>query len=288
MNFFKLYIGDYLRDTGTLTLAQHGAYMLMLMQHYANETPLPTGRELYRLLRADTKLERDAIDFVAAKFWIATEDGLVNERSSKEFSRASEISVKNRAIALAREEKKRAEKEHEDSTKRAQSVPRNEHERSTNQTSRHQTQDLNSKPSCPELIAQDQNISTDISKSLETKPPSQIVSTAQKIKRAQKLPEDFEPDDGHQRLASELGINLRHEILQFRDYHKARGTTMVSWSAALRTWLRNAPKFRAQAPPTSGKQAARDSYAAQAAQARERENERPIERDITGESERIT
>jgi uncharacterized protein YdaU (DUF1376 family) len=69
VNFVKLYMGDYLRDTGTLTLAQHGAYMLMLLEFYATERPLPTGRDLHRLLRADSKAERDAIDFVAGKFW---------------------------------------------------------------------------------------------------------------------------------------------------------------------------------------------------------------------------
>lgn len=173
MNFFKLYIGDYLRDTGTLTLAQHGAYVLMLMHHYANEAPLPVGRELYRLLRADTKLEREAIDFVAAKFWITTDAGLINERSGKEFSRANQKSEKNREIALAREAKKRAQKEHDDCTNQSKNVDEVEHENNTNRArnvletchdqstipdTRHQTPDLN--PSCPELFAQDVEVST--------------------------------------------------------------------------------------------------------------------------------
>lgn len=89
MNFVKLYIGDYLRDTGTLTLAQHGAYTLMLLQHYATEKPLPEGRDLYRLLRAETKAERDAIDWVAAKFWTRTEGGWVNKRAGKEIEKAA-------------------------------------------------------------------------------------------------------------------------------------------------------------------------------------------------------
>lgn len=138
MNFFKLYIGDYLRDTGTLTLAEHGAYQLMLLEHYASEQPLPVGRELYRLLRADSKAERDAIDVVTARFWERTDEGLINRRALKEFGRAAEISDTNRAIALSREATKRARRQHDDSTKRAQSVPRtgtrSEHERSTNQT----------------------------------------------------------------------------------------------------------------------------------------------------------
>ena len=55
MNFVRLYIGDYMRDTGTLTVAEHGAYMLMLMHYYATEKPIPSGRALHRLLRAETK-----------------------------------------------------------------------------------------------------------------------------------------------------------------------------------------------------------------------------------------
>jgi len=84
MNFFKLYIGDYQRDTGTLTLAEHGAYLLMLQHLYATEKPLPTGRELHRLLRAESKAERDAIDRVTARFWHETDGGLVNDRALNE------------------------------------------------------------------------------------------------------------------------------------------------------------------------------------------------------------
>lgn len=134
MNYIKLYIGDYLRDTGTLTLAQHGAYALMLLEHYASEQPLPDGRELHRLLRADSKAEREAIDYVLARFWTRTEAGYINNRASKEFARARDVANTNRDIALAREAKKRAAAEHETSTKRAPSVPRNEHENSTTPT----------------------------------------------------------------------------------------------------------------------------------------------------------
>lgn len=94
MNFFKLYIGDYQRDTGTLTLAQHGAYMLMLQFYCATEMPLPKGKELYRLLRADSREERAAIDLIVSRYWLDTDDGLINERAKKEIDRAA----KQRAI----------------------------------------------------------------------------------------------------------------------------------------------------------------------------------------------
>lgn len=119
MNFFKLYIGDYQRDTGTLSLSEHGAYMLMLQHFYATEQPLPTGRDLHRLLRCETKIEREAVDSVVSRFWKATDAGLINERAIQEFGRAAEISETNRSIALAREAKKRANREHEACSKRA-------------------------------------------------------------------------------------------------------------------------------------------------------------------------
>ena len=79
MNFYKHYIGDYQRDTGHLTLTEHGAYRLMLDAYYATGRPLPGQRKaLYRLLRADSTSERRAIDAVASQFWETTDGGLVN------------------------------------------------------------------------------------------------------------------------------------------------------------------------------------------------------------------
>jgi uncharacterized protein YdaU (DUF1376 family) len=98
VNFFKLYIGDYQRDTGTLTLAEHGAYMLMLQYLYATEQPLPTGRDLHRLLRAESKAERDAIDAIAAKFWTLTDAGLVNVRALEEIRKSEHQRTVNREI----------------------------------------------------------------------------------------------------------------------------------------------------------------------------------------------
>lgn len=116
MNFVKLYIGDYLRDTGTLTLAQHGAYSLMLLEHYATERPLPMGRELHRLLRAENKAERDAIDFVATKYWREECGGLVNTRAEKEISRATHQREVNQAIGKLGGRPKRTEQEPEPRT----------------------------------------------------------------------------------------------------------------------------------------------------------------------------
>ncbi len=90
MNFVKLYIGDYQRDTGHLSIAEHGAYLLMLQHFYATEKPLPTGKALHRLLRAESKAEREAIDCVVRQFWTEADGGLVNGRAREEMAKAAD------------------------------------------------------------------------------------------------------------------------------------------------------------------------------------------------------
>lgn len=89
MNYFKLYIGDYQRDTSHLSLAEHGAFHMMLQFFYATERPLPTGKALYRMLRANTKAEQKAIDYVSKTFWISVPEGLINERAIREIEQGN-------------------------------------------------------------------------------------------------------------------------------------------------------------------------------------------------------
>jgi uncharacterized protein YdaU (DUF1376 family) len=98
VNFFKLYIGDYQRDTGHLSVTEHGAYLLMLQHYYATEKPLPTGKALHRLLRAQDKTERDAIDAVVGMFWEESTEGLVNARADEEIRKGSHQREINREI----------------------------------------------------------------------------------------------------------------------------------------------------------------------------------------------
>lgn len=138
MNFYKHYIGDFQRDTGHLSLTERGAYLALIHHYYATEKPLPREHDaLCRVAGAFTPVERKAVK-VAMGFFTAVESGLMHNRIEAELHKAGEISNTNRDIALAREAKRRADKdaqiEHEPCTNRAESVPRTEHEQSTPQT----------------------------------------------------------------------------------------------------------------------------------------------------------
>ena len=145
MNFFKLYIGDYQRDTGSLSITEHGAYMLMLQHFYATEKPLPMGRELYRLLRCETKVDRDAVDAVSAKFWIAESDGLVCGRAVKEIAKADHQRTVNQEVGKRGGRPKLTEPITESVT---ESVSTSEPNRNPNQTP--DTRDKETPPLPPE------------------------------------------------------------------------------------------------------------------------------------------
>jgi uncharacterized protein YdaU (DUF1376 family) len=84
VNYFELHVGDYQRKTAHLSLAEHGAYSLMLQAFYATEKPLPENRKiLYRMLRVDSARERKAVDSVCDQFWQYTEGGLTNKRAEQ-------------------------------------------------------------------------------------------------------------------------------------------------------------------------------------------------------------
>ena len=63
------------------------------------------------------------------------------------------------------------------------------------------------------------------------------------------FPPAFKPSADHIAIASEKGISIETELLNFRDYHQARGTKLIDWNSALRVWLRNA-----RVNPLSGRQ----------------------------------
>lgn len=94
MNYYRRYVGDYLRDTARLSMLEHGAYNLLLDYYYADEQPLPLDKdELYIMVRAMTPGDRKAVDKVIAKFFERQADGYHQKRADHEI----EVSKKARS-----------------------------------------------------------------------------------------------------------------------------------------------------------------------------------------------
>jgi hypothetical protein len=62
-------------------------------------------------------------------------------------------------------------------------------------------------------------------------------------KRKSLIPEDFAPNETGQASATGAGLNLTREVENFRNHHKAKGTEMLDWQAAWRTWVGKAVEF---------------------------------------------
>lgn len=74
-------------------------------------------------------------------------------------------------------------------------------------------------------------------------------------RRASRLADDAALTDEHVQAAEAIGLSRTAagaEWAQFKDYHRAKGSTMLDWLAAWRTWCRNSLKFGARQKPMRG------------------------------------
>ena len=87
MNYYRFYVGDYLRDTARLSMLEHGAYSLLLGHYYAEELPIPPDMtEVYTMVRAMTPADRKAVDKVLERYFTKQPDGYHNARADKEIA----------------------------------------------------------------------------------------------------------------------------------------------------------------------------------------------------------
>lgn len=87
MNYYERHLGDYAKDTGHLSLLEHGVYTLLLDRYYATERGLPAD-QVYRLARARTDDERAAVDVVLGEFFVMSGNLWVNGRVEEELEKA--------------------------------------------------------------------------------------------------------------------------------------------------------------------------------------------------------
>lgn len=70
MHYYTRHLGDYAKDTGHLSLIEHGAYTVLLDWSYASERALPVSEdEVFRICRAFKKPEQEAVRRVLTEFF---------------------------------------------------------------------------------------------------------------------------------------------------------------------------------------------------------------------------
>ena len=93
VNFYKRFIGDYQRDTGHLSMTEHGAYTLLLDTYYATGKPLPSDQvQIHRIIRAVSDDEKMAVSSILQQFWTETRHGWTNNRASIEIKKSKDFS----------------------------------------------------------------------------------------------------------------------------------------------------------------------------------------------------
>lgn len=87
MNYYEHHLGDYAKDTGHLTIMEHGAYRLLLDRYYSTEEGIPAA-QAYRLARARSDEERHAVDVVLEEYFDLVDGVWINGRAEEEIERA--------------------------------------------------------------------------------------------------------------------------------------------------------------------------------------------------------
>ena len=70
-----------------------------------------------------------------------------------------------------------------------------------------------------------------------------VADKPSRANRKTKLPENFEPDDTGAAKCAASGISLPAQLEKFKDFHAGKGSLMLDWQAAFRTWIGNAKQF---------------------------------------------
>lgn len=97
VNYYPHHIGDYITATAHLSMLEHGAYRTLLDLYYSTEKPLPAERKaVYRLARARTPEEQEAVDVVLNEFFEEAA-GWRHARCDEEIEKARAASERARA-----------------------------------------------------------------------------------------------------------------------------------------------------------------------------------------------
>jgi uncharacterized protein YdaU (DUF1376 family) len=113
MHYYQHHVGDYQRDTSSLSILEHGAYRLLMDEYYVTERPLPADAvSLWRICGAMGRVERLAVSFVAERFFQLDGGVLRHKRIDQEIAEYQALletaSRAGKASAESRQRKRNA------------------------------------------------------------------------------------------------------------------------------------------------------------------------------------
>ncbi len=215
--YVQFYTSDFLAGTSGMTAGTKGVYITLLCLMYEAEAPLAQSwGNLARRCGASNSGFKKAIEELLDEDKITVDDaGIWSAKVEKHLSYRHELTRKNREAAKVRWEKTQQKQQPDDAgALQTQCQPEPE----------------------PEPIKEDTNVSSKSSEPKKQKPK----------KRRSRLPDGWvlPMEWGQYALTKGLAESVvRREAENFADHHRARGSTMLDWQAAWRTWVRNAIRF---------------------------------------------
>lgn len=101
--WIPFYFGDYLADTSDLSLAEHGAYLLLMAHYYSTGKPLDAHASvLHRVCRCTDDAERAAVARVIERFFVMQIDAYHHKRIDEELGKSFELRDKRKKAAAIR------------------------------------------------------------------------------------------------------------------------------------------------------------------------------------------
>lgn len=108
VHHYPFHIGDYRKDTGSLTLLEHGVYRSLMDCYYLKETPLTSDKDkLCRSIGARSAEEKQAVSDILSDFFVLYDDGYRHNGCDKVLSSIYGKSEKARIAVEKRWEKHR-------------------------------------------------------------------------------------------------------------------------------------------------------------------------------------
>lgn len=111
MNFVQFHIGDWDSSTRLLSPLEKGVYIDLLFLYYSLERPLMRS-ECDRIARAYTAEEKNALEYILGRFFMADGESYRHQRCDKEIEATRSKSVKAAASAKARWDRQKANESH--------------------------------------------------------------------------------------------------------------------------------------------------------------------------------